>query len=59
SSAERQQVLAALDRLQNRLVQREEWSLSAALGSLKGALQSPLFGRVLTLQHSVRQLQHQ
>uniref|UniRef100_A0A087XAD3 PATJ crumbs cell polarity complex component n=1 Tax=Poecilia formosa TaxID=48698 RepID=A0A087XAD3_POEFO len=59
SSAERQQVLAALDRLQNRLVHREEWSLSAALGSLKEALQSPLFGRVLTLQHSVRQLQQQ
>uniref|UniRef100_A0A3B3VPX6 PDZ domain-containing protein n=1 Tax=Poecilia latipinna TaxID=48699 RepID=A0A3B3VPX6_9TELE len=55
----RQQVLAALDRLQNRLVHREEWSLSAALGSLKEALQSPLFGRVLTLQHSVRQLQQQ
>ncbi|KAM4738921.1 inaD-like protein [Anableps anableps] len=59
SSAERQQVLGALERLQAKLVQREEWSHSDTLGVLKEALQSPLFSHILTLQHSVRQLQNQ
>lgn len=59
SLAERQQVLGALERLQAKLVQREEWSHSAAVGSLRGALQSPLFSHILTLQHSIKQLRSQ
>uniref|UniRef100_A0A8C1WR63 InaD-like protein n=1 Tax=Cyprinus carpio TaxID=7962 RepID=A0A8C1WR63_CYPCA len=41
------------------LVQREEWTHSDRLGTLKEALQSPLFGHILTLQHSVKQLKDQ
>ncbi|XP_057182396.1 inaD-like protein isoform X2 [Triplophysa rosa] len=59
SASERQQVLQALERLQSKLVQREEWSHSEQLGMLKEALQSPLFGHILTLQHSVKQLKDQ
>ncbi|XP_036441750.1 inaD-like protein isoform X2 [Colossoma macropomum] len=59
SAAERQQVLQALERLQSKLVQREEWTHSERLGALKEALQSPLLGHILTLQHSVKQLQDQ
>lgn len=59
SSAERQQVLGALDRLQNKLVQREEWTHSDTLGNLRETLQSPLFNHILTLQHSIKQLQNQ
>ncbi|XP_037401361.1 inaD-like protein isoform X1 [Pygocentrus nattereri] len=59
SAAERQQVLQALERLQSKLVQREEWTHSERLGALKEALQSPLLGHILTLQHSVRQLHDQ
>uniref|UniRef100_A0A672T494 PATJ crumbs cell polarity complex component n=1 Tax=Sinocyclocheilus grahami TaxID=75366 RepID=A0A672T494_SINGR len=55
----RQQVLQALERLQSKLVQREEWTHSDRLGTLKEALQSPLFGHILTLQHSVKQLKDQ
>lgn len=52
-------MLGALERLQAKLVQREEWSHSAAVGSLRGALQSPLFNHILTLQHSIKQLRSQ
>lgn len=59
SSVERQQVLAALDRLQSKLVQREEWTHSDSLGNLRETLQSPLFSHILTLQHSIKQLRNQ
>ncbi|KAM7012175.1 inaD-like protein isoform 2-T2 [Tautogolabrus adspersus] len=59
STAERQQVLGALERLQAKLVQREEWSHSETLGTLRETLQSPLFSHILTLQHSIKQLRHQ
>ncbi|XP_073792427.1 inaD-like protein isoform X6 [Danio rerio] len=59
SASERQQVLQALERLQSKLVQREEWTHSDRLGTLKEALQSPLFSHILTLQHSVKQLKDQ
>ncbi|KAM9831468.1 inaD-like protein [Neosynchiropus ocellatus] len=59
SSAERQQVLGALERLQAKLVQREEWTHSDILGNLKETLQSPLLNHILTLQHSVKQLRQQ
>ncbi|XP_066503762.1 inaD-like protein isoform X5 [Hoplias malabaricus] len=59
SATERQQVLQALERLQSKLVQREEWGHSERLGALKEALQSPLLGHILTLQHSVKQLRDQ
>lgn len=59
SSAERQQVLGALERLQSKLVQKEEWTHSATLGNLRETLQSPLFSHILTLQYSLRQLQNQ
>uniref|UniRef100_A0A7N6A317 PATJ crumbs cell polarity complex component n=1 Tax=Anabas testudineus TaxID=64144 RepID=A0A7N6A317_ANATE len=59
SSAERQQVLGALERLQAKLVQREEWTHSDILGNLKETLQSPLFNHILTLQHSIKQLRNQ
>ncbi|KAM7387821.1 hypothetical protein PAMP_024034 [Pampus punctatissimus] len=56
---ERQQVLGALERLQAKLVQREEWTHSNTLGNLRETLQSPLFSHILTLQHSIKQLRHQ
>uniref|UniRef100_A0A3B5ALH7 PATJ crumbs cell polarity complex component n=1 Tax=Stegastes partitus TaxID=144197 RepID=A0A3B5ALH7_9TELE len=59
SSAERQQVLGALERLQAKLVQREEWTHSDTLGNLRETLQSPLFSHILTLQHSIKQLRSQ
>uniref|UniRef100_A0A3P9B8X2 PATJ crumbs cell polarity complex component n=1 Tax=Maylandia zebra TaxID=106582 RepID=A0A3P9B8X2_9CICH len=59
SSTERQQVLAALERLQAKLVQREEWTHSETLGNLRETLQSPLFNHILTLQHSIKQLRSQ
>lgn len=59
SSMERQQVLQALERLQLKLVQQEEWTHSERLGALRDALQSPLLGHILTLQHSVKQLRDQ
>ncbi|XP_040896942.1 inaD-like protein [Toxotes jaculatrix] len=59
SSAERQQVLGALDRLHSKLVQREEWTHSDILGNLRETLQSPLFSHILTLQHSIKQLRNQ
>ncbi|XP_062869408.1 inaD-like protein isoform X2 [Trichomycterus rosablanca] len=59
SATERQQVLQAVERLQARLVQREEWTHSERLGVLKEALQSPLLNRILTLQHSLKQLKDQ
>ncbi|KAM6938811.1 inaD-like protein isoform 2-T2 [Lycodopsis pacificus] len=59
SSAERQQVLGALERLQAKLVQREEWTHSETMGSLRETLQSPLFSHILTLQHSIKQLRNQ
>ncbi|XP_065101351.1 inaD-like protein isoform X3 [Paramisgurnus dabryanus] len=59
SASDRQQVLQALERLQSKLVQRDELSHSDRLGMLKEALQSPLFGHILTLQHSVKQLKDQ
>lgn len=52
-------MLGALERLQTRLVQREEWSHSDAVGTLRQTLQSPLFSHILTLQHSIRQLRNQ
>ncbi|RVE74143.1 hypothetical protein OJAV_G00038390 [Oryzias javanicus] len=59
SSAERQQVLGALERLRAKLVQREEWTHSDRLANLQVALQSPLFSHILTLQHSIKQLRDQ
>ncbi|XP_046713900.1 inaD-like protein isoform X2 [Silurus meridionalis] len=59
AAAERQQVLQAVERLQSKLTQREEWTHSERLGALKEALQSPLLGRILTLQHSLKQLKDQ
>ncbi|XP_034035205.1 inaD-like protein isoform X2 [Thalassophryne amazonica] len=59
SSAERQQVLGALERLQAKLVQQEEWTHSENLVTLRETLQSPLFSHILTLQHSIRQLRNQ
>lgn len=59
SPAERQQVLGALERLQTKLVQREEWSHGDAVGTLRQTLQSPLFSHILTLQQSIRQLRNQ
>ncbi|XP_061895143.1 inaD-like protein isoform X2 [Entelurus aequoreus] len=60
SPAERQQVLEALERLQAKLVRKEEWShCSERVGTLKETLQSPLFTHILTLQHSIRQLRNQ
>lgn len=59
SSAERQQVLGALERLQVKLVQREEWTHSDTMGNLRDTLQSPLFNHILTLQHSIKQLRNQ
>ncbi|XP_027025712.2 inaD-like protein isoform X4 [Tachysurus fulvidraco] len=59
SSAERQQVLQAVERLQSKLAQREEWTHSERLGTLKEALQSPLLNRIITLQHSLKQLKDQ
>ncbi|XP_046892816.1 inaD-like protein isoform X2 [Hypomesus transpacificus] len=59
SSQERQQVLQALERLQSKLVQREEWTHSERLAELREALQSPLLGHILTLQHSIKQLKEQ
>lgn len=57
--AECQQVLGALERLQTKLVQREEWGQGARVGVLRQTLQSPLFSHILTLQQSIRQLRHQ
>ncbi|KAL6108566.1 patj [Pungitius sinensis] len=59
SSAERQQVLGALERLRAKLVQREDWTHSETLGNLSETLQSPLFSHILTLQHSIQQLRSQ
>ncbi|KAF4083191.1 hypothetical protein AMELA_G00137170 [Ameiurus melas] len=59
SATEQQQVLQAVERLQSKLAQREEWTHSERLGALKEALQSPLLGRILTLQHSLKQLKDQ
>nr|XP_033936337.1 inaD-like protein [Pseudochaenichthys georgianus] len=59
SSAERQQVLGALERLQTKLLQREEWTHSETMGNLRETLQSPLFSHILTLQHSINQLRSQ
>ncbi|XP_063057037.1 inaD-like protein [Engraulis encrasicolus] len=59
SSVERQQVLQALERLQLKLVQQEEWTHNERLGALRDALQSPLLGHILTLQHSIKQLRDQ
>lgn len=52
-------MLAALERLQAKLVQREEWTHSETLGNLRETLQSPLFNHILTLQHSIKQLRSQ
>ncbi|CAF94618.1 unnamed protein product, partial [Tetraodon nigroviridis] len=52
-------VLGALERLQTKLVQREEWSHSGAVGTLRQTLQSPLLSHILTLQQSIRQLRNQ
>ncbi|XP_045886118.1 inaD-like protein [Micropterus dolomieu] len=59
STAERQQVLGALERLQAKLAQREEWTHSETMGNLRETLQNPLFNHILTLQHSIKQLRHQ
>ncbi|XP_018582275.1 inaD-like protein isoform X2 [Scleropages formosus] len=59
SAVERQQVLQALERLQGKLLQREEWTHSERLGALSEALRSPLLGHILTLQHSIKQLKDQ
>uniref|UniRef100_A0A6Q2YRH3 PATJ crumbs cell polarity complex component n=1 Tax=Esox lucius TaxID=8010 RepID=A0A6Q2YRH3_ESOLU len=59
STVERQKVLQALERLQAKMAQREEWTHSERLGVLRDALQSPLLGHILTLQHSIKQLKDQ
>lgn len=59
SSGERQQVLGALERLQTKLAQKEEWTHSEIMGNLRETLQSPLFTHILTLQHSIKQLRNQ
>lgn len=59
SSVERQQVLQAIERLQLKLGQQQEWTHSERLGALRDALQKPLLGHILTLQHSVKQLRDQ
>uniref|UniRef100_A0A8C7R843 PATJ crumbs cell polarity complex component n=1 Tax=Oncorhynchus mykiss TaxID=8022 RepID=A0A8C7R843_ONCMY len=59
ANLERQQVLQALERLQAKMAQREEWTHSERLGVLRDALQSPLLGHILTLQHSIKQLKDQ
>ncbi|KAL1023163.1 hypothetical protein UPYG_G00037170 [Umbra pygmaea] len=59
SAMERQNVLQALERLQAKMSQREEWTHSERLGVLRDALQSPLLGHILTLQHSIKQLKNQ
>ncbi|KAK6320584.1 hypothetical protein J4Q44_G00096910 [Coregonus suidteri] len=59
STVELQQVLQALERLQAKMAQREEWTHSERLGVLRDALQSPLLGHILTLQHSIKQLKDQ
>ncbi|KAM9503499.1 LOW QUALITY PROTEIN: inaD-like protein [Salvelinus alpinus] len=59
STVERQQILQALERLQAKMAQREEWTHSERLGVLRDALQSPLLGHILTLQHSIKQLKDQ
>ncbi|XP_035631779.1 inaD-like protein isoform X1 [Oncorhynchus keta] len=59
STVERQRVLQALERLQAKMAQREEWTHSERLGVLRDALQSPLLGHILTLQHSIKQLKDQ
>ncbi|XP_037553698.1 inaD-like protein [Nematolebias whitei] len=59
SSVDRQQVLGALERLQSKLIQREEWTHSETLGNLRETLQSPLFSHILTLQHSIKHLRNQ
>ncbi|XP_048832409.1 inaD-like protein isoform X2 [Brienomyrus brachyistius] len=59
SAVERQRVLQALERLQAKLLQREEWSHSERLGALSDTLRSPLLGHILTLQHSIKQLKEQ
>ncbi|XP_055797067.1 inaD-like protein [Salvelinus fontinalis] len=59
STVERQQILQALERLQVKMAQREEWTHSERLGVLRDALQSPLLGHILTLQHSIKQLKDQ
>uniref|UniRef100_A0A3B3RC58 PATJ crumbs cell polarity complex component n=1 Tax=Paramormyrops kingsleyae TaxID=1676925 RepID=A0A3B3RC58_9TELE len=55
----RQRVLQALERLQAKLLQREEWTHSERLGALSDTLRSPLLGHILTLQHSIKQLKEQ
>ena len=52
-------MLAALERLQTKLVQKEEWGPSRSLGALRDTLQGPLLAHILTLQHSVRHLRDQ
>nr|XP_023669064.1 inaD-like protein isoform X1 [Paramormyrops kingsleyae]XP_023669065.1 inaD-like protein isoform X1 [Paramormyrops kingsleyae]XP_023669066.1 inaD-like protein isoform X1 [Paramormyrops kingsleyae]XP_023669067.1 inaD-like protein isoform X1 [Paramormyrops kingsleyae] len=59
SAVERQRVLQALERLQAKLLQREEWTHSERLGALSDTLRSPLLGHILTLQHSIKQLKEQ
>lgn len=52
-------MLGALERLQAKLAQREEWTHSETVGNLRETLQSPLFSHILTLQHSIKQLRNQ
>ncbi|XP_035268186.1 inaD-like protein isoform X2 [Anguilla anguilla] len=59
STLERQQVMQALERLQAKLLQRDEQTHSERLGALRDALRSPLLGHILTLQHSIKQLRDQ
>ncbi|KAJ8277508.1 hypothetical protein GJAV_G00075930 [Gymnothorax javanicus] len=59
STLERQQVMQALERLQAKLLQRDERTHGERLGALRDALRSPLLGHILTLQHSIKQLRDQ
>ncbi|CAN9500848.1 unnamed protein product [Ophioblennius macclurei] len=52
---EHEPVLMALQRLQAKLLQREEWTHVALLGSLLHTLKSPLLANIVTLQHSIQQ----
>ncbi|XP_053099210.1 inaD-like protein isoform X2 [Hemicordylus capensis] len=58
-SADKQQVLRILERLQVKLLERGDTSQSDNLAFLYNTLKNPLFNQMLTLQHSIKQLKEQ
>ncbi|XP_025064446.1 inaD-like protein isoform X3 [Alligator sinensis] len=58
-SADKQQVLQILDRLQMKLHEKGDTSQSEKLTILHNTLRSPLFNQILTLQQSIKQLKEQ